>query len=53
MTLVRKRYCKGHKHRFIGMAGHICKLCDYIGIRDWKVLDNYKRRKRVKGETPK
>ena len=28
----RKRFCKNGKHQFLGMAGDICKNCDYVGF---------------------
>lgn len=39
----RRRFCKGHKHIFLGMAGDICKNCDYTG-RAWKIKERYLKR---------
>ena len=41
----RRKFCKEHKHEYLGMAGDICKNCDYFGRRDWKIKENYFKRK--------
>jgi hypothetical protein len=43
----RRKFCKGHKHEYLGMAGNICRNCEYVGIIHWKILKKYLKRKRL------